>query len=41
MNNLIPIEVYSGIIIMAITTTMIFPLMLNYQLKKNPKILNA
>jgi Kef-type K+ transport system membrane component KefB len=39
-NNLIPIEIYSVIVAMALITTFIFPLVLNIYLKKQPDIMN-
>lgn len=39
VNNLIPIEVYSVIVIMAISTTLIFPFALKYYVNKYPGIM--
>ncbi|MFH1510677.1 MAG: cation:proton antiporter [Candidatus Woesearchaeota archaeon] len=39
-NNLIPVEVYSAIVAMTVITTMIFPFVLKYMLRKHPKIMN-
>jgi len=38
--NLIPAEVYSSLVIMALTTTLIFPFIIEFMIKKNPKIMN-
>lgn len=40
INNLIPIEVYSAIVFMAIITTLIFPIILKIIISKDRKILN-
>lgn len=40
INNLIPIEVYSAIVFMAVITTMIFPIALKIIVSKDRKILN-
>lgn len=39
-NNLIPIEIYSGLVIMAIITTLIFPFVIIRMIKKDPKLMN-
>lgn len=38
--NLITVEIYSAIIIMALITTLIFPFVITYIIKKNPKIMD-
>lgn len=38
--GLIPVELYSGLVVMALTTTLIFPFILSYMIKKNPKIMD-
>ncbi|MBD3209496.1 cation:proton antiporter [Candidatus Woesearchaeota archaeon] len=38
--NLIPIEIYSSLVFMAIVTTLLFPFMVKSIVKTNPKILN-
>ncbi|MBU0727433.1 cation:proton antiporter, partial [Patescibacteria group bacterium] len=38
--NLIPIEIYSGLIMMTLITTIIFPFLIVPLIKKNPKIMN-
>jgi len=40
INNLIPIEIYSAIVFMAITTTLVFPIVLKVVISKDRKILN-
>lgn len=39
-NNLIPSELYSSIVVMAVVTTLIFPFVLRYYLNKSPGIMN-
>lgn len=39
-SNLIPVEIYSSLIIMALTTTSIFPFVITKMIKNNPKIMN-
>lgn len=39
-NNLIDHNLFSAIVIMAITTTIIFPFVIKYLIQKNPKIMN-
>jgi Kef-type K+ transport system membrane component KefB len=39
-NGLIPIEIYSIIIAMALVTTFIFPFVLEKKLRDNPKIMD-
>ncbi len=38
--NLIPVDIYSSLIIMALTTTLIFPFVITRIIKKHPKIMN-
>ena len=38
--GLLSSEMYSGLIIMALVTTLIFPFVMNYLMKKDPKIMN-
>lgn len=40
INNLIPIEIYSAIVFMAVITTMVFPIILKIIVSKDRKILN-
>lgn len=40
INNLIPIEIYSAIVFMAIVTTLIFPAILKIIISKDRTILN-
>ncbi len=40
INNLIPVELYSAVIIMAVTTTLFFPFILKRMLVKNPGIMD-
>jgi Ca2+-transporting ATPase len=39
MNGLLPIEIYDGVVIMAIFTTMLFPVILRAMIKKDRKIM--
>lgn len=39
-NGLIPVALYSSLIMMALTTTLIFPFVINYMIKKHPRIMN-
>jgi Kef-type K+ transport system membrane component KefB len=39
--NLIPIQIYSGLVIMALTTTLIFPFVLRGMIKKDPQIMGG
>lgn len=39
MNGLLPIEIYDGVVIMAIFTTMLFPIILRAMIKKDRKIM--
>jgi len=38
--NLIPVEIYSSVVAVAVITTLIFPIILRYYLKKDPSIMN-
>jgi hypothetical protein len=39
-NNLIPIEFYSSLIMMALITTLIFPLVITIMIARQPRIMN-
>ncbi|MBW2981571.1 cation:proton antiporter [Candidatus Woesearchaeota archaeon] len=38
--NLIPTEIYSSLVVMALTTTLIFPFVIEVMIKRNPRIMN-
>lgn len=39
-SNLIPIEIYSSLVVMALFTTLIFPFIITIMIKRNPKIMD-
>ena len=39
-NNLVPAEIFNAIVIMSIVTTLIFPFVLKYYLRKYPLIMD-
>jgi Kef-type K+ transport system membrane component KefB len=40
VNNIIPIEIYSAIVVMAVVTTLMFPFALKYYLRRYPGIMD-